>query len=64
MSDVPHGTHLVIDGQIKLPFNQDDRVEVRPAEATFQLARLPGFSYYTTLRKKLDWGRDPRYRSS
>jgi len=62
MTEVPQGTHLVIDGQIKRPFQQGDRVEVRPASATFQLARLTGFSYYSTLQKKLDWGRDPRYR--
>jgi len=62
MADVPQGTCLVIDGQIKRPFQQGDRVEVRPSSATFQLARLTGFSYYSTLQKKLDWGRDPRYR--
>ena len=54
--DVPEGTTLVIDGQIKLPLRCGDRIEVRKAPVNFQFARLADHSYYATLHKKLGWG--------
>lgn len=56
------GVMLVIDGQIKTPFHPLDRVVIRKASVNFQLARLPGHSYYAALHRKLGWGGDPRYR--
>jgi NAD+ kinase len=50
------GATLVIDGQIKLPVNLGDRIEVRKAPVNFQLARLSDHSYYATLHRKLGWG--------
>lgn len=61
MPDVPEGAMLVVDGQIKRPLKSGDRIEVRKAAVTFQLARLPGHSYYDTLHRKLNWGGGPNY---
>lgn len=61
---VPHappGTMLVIDGQIKLPIDPGDRIEVRQAPVRFQMAKLPCNSYYATLHRKLGWGGQPNY---
>lgn len=57
----PEGVMLVVDGQIKVPFVAGDRVVVRRAEVSFQLARLSGHSYYATLHRKLGWDGQPRY---
>jgi NAD+ kinase len=55
------GVTLVVDGQIKQPLRPDDVVTVRKADVTFQLARIPGHSFYGTLHRKLGWGGQPRY---
>lgn len=60
--DAEAGVMLVIDGQIKEPISQGDRIVVRRADVTFQLARLPGHSYYRTLNRKLGWSGQPIYR--
>lgn len=54
--ECPDGVMLVIDGQVKRPVRQGDRIEVQRAASTFKLARLKGHSYYTTLHRKLGWG--------
>ena len=54
--EFPRGATLVIDGQVKEPLRQGDRVEVRRAPVSFQLARLPDHSFYATLHRKLGWG--------
>lgn len=59
---VPDGVMVVIDGQIKLPLHEGDVIEVRKAPVSFQLAKIPGHSYYKTLYRKLGWGGQPRYR--
>lgn len=61
MPEVPEGAMLVVDGQIKRPLLPGDRVEIRKAAVTFQLARRPGHSYYDTLHRKLNWGGGPNY---
>ena len=40
-----------------------DRIEVRRASVQFQMAKLPGSSYYATLHRKLGWGGQPNYRT-
>ena len=60
--DAEEGVMLVIDGQIKVPVSEGDRIVVRRADVTFQLARLPGHSYYGTLNRKLGWSGQPNYR--
>jgi NAD+ kinase len=60
---VPHGegiaTVLVIDGQVQVPVSSGDRVIVRRGVAPFPMVRLPGHSFYRTLRDKLGWGIAP-----
>jgi NAD+ kinase len=59
--DAPPGVTLVIDGQIKRPLAPGDTVTVRRAKMTFQLARIPGHSFYGTLHRKLGWWGQPQY---
>jgi NAD+ kinase len=57
------GSALVIDGQDALPLTLEHRVTVRRAPVSFGLVKVPGHSYYQTLRDKLRWGTGPNYRS-
>ncbi len=50
---------LVIDGQVQVAINQGDRVVVRRGNSPFPMVRLPGHSFYRTLRDKLGWGAFP-----
>ena len=52
-------TVLVIDGQVQIPVSCGDRVIVRRGQAPFPMVRLPGHSFYRTLRDKLGWGAAP-----
>jgi NAD+ kinase len=52
-------TVLVIDGQVQLPVACGDRVIVRRGQSPFPMVRLPGHSFYRTLREKLGWGTAP-----
>lgn len=52
-------TVLVIDGQVQLPIATGDRVMVRRGQTPFPMVRLPGHSFYRTLRDKLGWGTLP-----
>lgn len=62
VKDAPAGVMLVIDGQIRRPFLPQDYIEVRSAEQTLKLIRLPGHSYYGTLHRKLGWQGQLDYR--
>jgi NAD+ kinase len=52
-------TVLVVDGQAQLAIAQGDRVVVRRGSTPFPMVRLPGHSFYRTLRDKLGWGAFP-----
>ncbi|MBV8077585.1 MAG: NAD(+)/NADH kinase [Planctomycetaceae bacterium] len=52
-------TVLVIDGQVQVPVTHGDRVSVRRGTKPFPMVRLPGHSFYQTLRDKLGWGTLP-----
>jgi NAD+ kinase len=54
---------LTADGQESIPITTEDRVTVRRAPVQFQLVKVPGRSYYQTLRDKLLWGTPPSFRS-
>ena len=54
---------LVIDGQEHGRLTKEHRVTVRKAPVAFRLVKVPGRSYYQTLRDKLHWGAPPNYRS-
>jgi NAD+ kinase len=60
----PHGnvgsTVLVVDGQVQIPLRSGDRVIIRRDNTPFPMVRLPGHSFYRTLRDKLGWGAIPR----
>jgi NAD+ kinase len=53
---------LVIDGQEQGRLTTEHRVTVRKAPVCFRLVKVPGRSYYQTLRDKLRWGTPPNYR--
>lgn len=52
-------TVLVIDGQLQVPLQPGDRVAIRRGKTPFPMVRLPGHSFYRTLRDKLGWGAFP-----
>jgi NAD+ kinase len=52
-------TILVIDGQVQVPLQTGDRVTIRRGKMPFPMIRLPGHSFYRTLRDKLGWGSFP-----
>jgi NAD+ kinase len=58
----PDGAWLVVDGQDQIPLSEGDRVAIRQAPVAFQLVKVPGHSYFLTLRDKLRWGTPPNYR--
>lgn len=58
----PSRLALVIDGQEHGQLTAEHRVTVRKAPVSFQLVKVPGRSYYQTLRDKLHWGAPPNYR--
>lgn len=49
-------TYLVIDGQVQIPLDRADRIAIRRGPSTFPMVRLPGQTFYRTLRDKLGWG--------
>jgi NAD+ kinase len=54
---------LIVDGQETLPLTSSETVTVRRAPVTFGLVKVPGRTYYQTLRDKLRWGTSPNYRT-
>jgi NAD+ kinase len=58
------GAWVVVDGQECGPLHPGDRVTVRRAPVSFRLVKVPGKSYYQTLREKLRWGTMPNYRTA
>lgn len=53
---------LRIDGQETIPITSEHRIIVRKAPVSFGLVKVPGHTYYQTLRGKLNWGTQPNYR--
>jgi NAD+ kinase len=52
-------TILVIDGQVQIPLQADDRITIRRGNPPFPMVLLPDHSFYRTLRDKLGWGAYP-----
>ncbi len=46
---------ITVDGQISIPVDYATRITIRKAEYSARLIRLPGSSYFQTLRKKMGW---------
>jgi NAD+ kinase len=59
----PEGAALTADGQALGPLAEGQTVTVRRAPVSFQLVKVPGRTYYQTLRDKLRWGVPPNYRT-
>jgi NAD+ kinase len=53
---------VAVDGQALAEVTAKHRILIRKAAVTFQLVKVPGHSYYQTLRDKLRWGTPPGYR--
>jgi NAD+ kinase len=56
------GSVLIVDGQEAIALTAEHRVTVRRAPVRFGLVKVPGHSYYRTLRNKLRWGTGLNYR--
>ena len=52
---------VVVDGQAAADVTPRHRIVIRKAPVTFRLVKVPGHSYYQTLRDKLRWGTPPNY---
>ena len=50
---------VIVDGQESVPLGPQERVVIRKAPVSFGLVKVPGRSYYQTLRDKLRWGMQP-----
>ena len=59
----PEGAALTADGRSLASLADGDAVTVRRAPVSFQLVKVPGRTYYQTLRDKLRWGATPNYRT-
>jgi NAD+ kinase len=59
----PEGAALTADGQSLTALEMGQSVTVRRAKVEFQLVKVPGRTYYQTLRDKLRWGTTPNYRT-
>lgn len=57
-----NGAFLTLDGQEHFPLPAELAITVRRAPVAFTLVKLPGKSYFQTLREKLRWGQPPEYR--
>jgi NAD+ kinase len=57
-----HPAVLSIDGQQQVPLNEGQQVQMRQAPVKFKRVRVPGRTYYSTLREKLEWGAPPGHR--
>lgn len=57
------GTTLIVDGQENVILTTRHRIMLRRAPVSFGLVKVPGRTYYRTLREKLNWGSGPNYRN-
>lgn len=57
------GAALTADGQTLADLEMGQTVVVRQARVEFLLVKVPGRTYYQTLRDKLRWGTTPNYRT-
>lgn len=48
-------TMLTADGQVQMPLNTGDFIQIRKSKSAVRLLRLRGSSFYKTLRQKLHW---------
>jgi NAD+ kinase len=53
---------VAVDGRAAATVTERQRIVVRRAPVSFGLVKVPGRSFYQTLRDKLRWGTAPSYR--
>jgi NAD+ kinase len=53
---------VIVDGQETVTMGAEQRVVIRAAPVSFTLVKVPGRSFFQTLRDKLRWGTPPSYR--
>jgi NAD+ kinase len=51
---------LIVDGQIRIPLQQAEKIEIRRADFTLKVIRFKGDNFFQTLRTKMNWGLDAR----
>ncbi len=52
---------LTVDGELGMPLGADDAVVVGKGDVRVSLVRFPGYTFFSTLRRKLNWAvRSPR----
>ncbi|MFQ5535890.1 MAG: NAD(+)/NADH kinase [Gemmatimonadota bacterium] len=61
--DPTHELYLTADGQVAGILSAGDRVVVRRSEYAVSLVRLPGQTFFGTMRRKLNWAVRPPHRS-
>jgi NAD+ kinase len=61
LGEVPKAL-VVVDGQESAEVTERHRIVIRKAPVSFGLVKVPGRSFYQTLRDKLRWGTAPIYR--
>ena len=52
-------TVLVVDGQVQVSVEANDRITIRRGNPPLPIVRCPDHSFYRTLRDKLGWGASP-----
>ena len=61
--DLSHELSLTLDGQVAQPLDPEDVVVVRRSEHQVSLVRMPGHTFFGTMRRKLNWAAQPPERS-
>ena len=61
--DHSHELQLTVDGQVERAVGVDESVVVRRGQHTVSLVRLPGQTFFRTMRTKLNWAARPPERA-
>ncbi|MDO5554068.1 MAG: NAD(+)/NADH kinase [Planctomycetia bacterium] len=48
--------YIIVDGNMHRVISPGDRIRIHKSDVSFKMIRVPGRSYYRTLREKLGWG--------
>jgi NAD+ kinase len=59
-SELNGDVSLIVDGQVRIPLEQAEKIEIRRADFTLKIIRFQGDNFFQTLRTKMNWGLDAR----
>jgi NAD+ kinase len=59
-ADLNQDVSLIIDGHERIALGAAEKIEINKAEFPLRIVRFSGDSFFSTLRTKLNWGRDVR----